>query len=551
MSVSGEGGLEGRDSSAMDRSSLSSLDSWPGAAAFYLTIALLVTLSGLGSTGLVSMEGMVAYAAENMLENGDLLLPELYGELYTYKPPLVYWLAALSIGLFGPTELAVRLPGAVSTVVMGLVVLVLIGRVTKPRLGLFAALAATTGLLWNQKVNLGEFDTVLASLVGIAVAAACYNLAAERAKPSTWIWLLAYLALAAAFLAKGMLALMAFGPGLLGAAIFSRQTRQLTRRGHLAGVALFAVLIGAYLALLWSSVGSAAFDQPLDEARKRGLEWTLETVSRTFTKPLVILAAFVPWSLCWFWSSPGSSWRVAPAGPEERLQRAAWAFLVGGTLVFMAVPTDESRYYLPLSVAAGIVSAHALERLAQPTKRASRFFHGLGLVFAILVMTLALGPTFSAPSRVLLLVVGITSFAVVEWLHRDRPRYRIAYVLLVGALCSWTAENWAFRPHRARFRVLESAAKSLDAHLPEGATVWAFGVADVVGKSSSLYFYLDRPVRTFHPGGPLPAVGSFVVLSARELRSIEEASPAEARRLELIHRVHDPWRLFLLYRVGA
>ena len=527
----------------------SSRTAWRRALIVYLLVAFFLTVPGLGSTGLVRMEGMLAYVAETMLETGEFLVPELYGEIYTYKPPLVYWLVALSIKLLGLNEWTVRLPGVAASLIMGLTVLALIGRVSKPRVGLVAALAATTGMVWNQNVKLGEFDVVVAASVGIAIAAACYNLAAGTSRSSSWIWLLAYLALAAGCLAKGMPAIMAFGPGLLVAAILTRQTRQLWSRGHLVSAGLFVAIIGAYLALVWTTAGPAAFEQPLAEAQRRGFEWTLDTLGRSFAKPLIIMVAFLPWSLAVPWGLTESKSQGPPDETSTRLLKSASAFLTVGILVFMAVPTHETRYYLPLSVAAAIVSVLGLERLAEPSPSAARFFQAVGLFFGLLVLTLAFAPGFAAGGRVVVAIVAVSTLAVVQFLGFHRPRHRVAYILFAAALCGWAANAWVLRPYRARFRVLSSVAQVVDAELPPHATVWALGEADVVGKSSSLYYYLDHPVMTFHLGSPLPPAGSWVVLTARELRVLEGLSPAGAARLQLVRRVHHPWRLFLLLRV--
>src|SRR5262249_58284458 len=45
----------------------------------------------------------------NMLQDGDWILPHHQGKAYNDKPPLTYWLVALSYRLFGVHEWAARL----------------------------------------------------------------------------------------------------------------------------------------------------------------------------------------------------------------------------------------------------------------------------------------------------------------------------------------------------------------------------------------------------------------------------------------------------------
>ena len=85
---------------------------------------------------------------------------------------------------------------------------------------------------------MAEFDISLTAGVGVAVAAACYNLAASR--PRWSIWLLGYVALAVGFLTKGVPALAVFAPGLLVAAWAAGRFRRLLGWRHLSAAALFA-----------------------------------------------------------------------------------------------------------------------------------------------------------------------------------------------------------------------------------------------------------------------------------------------------------------------
>lgn len=80
-----------------------------------LSAALVVLTFGLGEYGLYEPhEGHFAGVAREMVLRGDWITPTLNGAPYLNKPPLLYWLGAVSIQLFGLSEFAARLPLAVS-----------------------------------------------------------------------------------------------------------------------------------------------------------------------------------------------------------------------------------------------------------------------------------------------------------------------------------------------------------------------------------------------------------------------------------------------------
>ena len=110
-------------------------------------------------------------------------------------------------------------------------------------------------------------------------------------------------------------------------------------------------------------------------------------------------------------------------------------------------------------------------------------------------------------------------------------------------------DTWLVRPRRAATRDLSPVARTLEGALPPQAVVWTLGRADDVGKNASLFYYLERSVRTFGVDR-LPETGSFLVLTARDLARLSRVSPAAAARLRLIRAVDHPRGRFLLYRVS-
>lgn len=519
---------------------------WTSWLAAYLVLASLIALPGLGSTGLVMMEGMVADTSDTMLETGELLTPRLYGELFTYKPPLAYWTAGLSTWLFGRSEWSLRLPSALAGILMGLVLMVTVGRVTRPPVGLLAGLASLSGLLFLQKLKIAEFDAQLAAAVGIAIALACFELARQQSSHSTLIWAACYAALACAFLVKGMPALMAFSPGLLLATLFAGRLGRLVSTDHLIGLTLFGMIAVGYLVLAWQAVGPEMLEQPLEEARARGFEWTSQNLTRTLLKPALICIAFLPWSLAWFWRS-GRPARTSTA--TDAMLRAAWGFLIGGSLAFVLVPTLENRYFLPLCASGAIVSAISLAAQSRPARSAIVSATAVASLFAGGALIISFIPEYPLPGRVIVGVAGLAALVVVYRLSTPRRKYRVVALMIIAALSAWIVETWALRPRRAQSRDLRTVASSLAEELPSATTVWTLGPAGDVGSNASLYYYLERPVRAFRSASELPQPGAYVVLSASDINRLTSVEPTIANRLRLVRRVDHSRRMFLLYRV--
>lgn len=519
------------------------LDSALGASTVFAVLAMALSLPGLGSHGLVRMEGQVVATASEMLATGDYFVPRVYGDLFTYKPPFLYWLVAAALELTGSgAEWVIRLPIALSGLAMGLATLLFVGRVEGYRVGLVAAVAALTGALFSQKLRIAEFDAVLAALVGIAAVAACYALARER---SGWAWWLCYPALAAALLTKGIPALMLFAPGLLLAALVTGRWRALLGWRHLLGAAIFLLLVLGYVWAAHRAAGWEAFRQPFEEATQRGGAWSLESLGTTLGKPIFIWSYFLPWSLALFWAWPGRD----GDGSSGRLRAAAWSFLIAGSVAWMLVPTHESRYYLPMAVPLGIVSAVGLARMERSRDRLARLlpasFAGL-VALPTLVFALApASPVESIADRALLLGFGLAALALAVAVVTGRvERAHPTAALLLAAFCLWGAETLLFGPERSAHRDQRPAVAVFSPHLGSDEVIWIPWSAGQTGNYAALLYYLGRPVRTFPDDGAPPG-GAVCLLEDFHLETLVALPP-----LEPIVRGSGTRESYALYRVG-
>lgn len=198
---------------------------WPVhrlAAGFVSAMCALLLLFRLGDSLLWDVdECRNARCTAEMLDRGDLVVPTFNGELRTHKPILLYWLTMSSVGVFGQTEFAMRLPSALcglgtvccvwfvarmlfSTAVAWLSALML----SSALLFVMASRAATPDapLIFCQTLGLTFFVRAFLPYFRRGVAFTGGGGASESPRPGSW--LLMYLALGLAMLAKGPVGLV-------------------------------------------------------------------------------------------------------------------------------------------------------------------------------------------------------------------------------------------------------------------------------------------------------------------------------------------------------
>lgn len=182
-------------------------------------------LVGLGSFGILdNNEGLYADISREMLVSRNWrcwIIPHLNGLPYMEKPPLLYWLTALSFAIFGVSEWSSRLVPALSSLAC-VAMLLQFGRVVgQPRAGRLAALMFASSIGVTVMSRLLMFDMLLTALLTAALMCAYRHLHDGKVK-----WLRqAYAWLALASLTKGPVALILFGLVALGFMLVSRRLR--------------------------------------------------------------------------------------------------------------------------------------------------------------------------------------------------------------------------------------------------------------------------------------------------------------------------------------
>ncbi len=311
-------------------------------------------------------EGRYAEIAREMVATGDWVTPRLDGLKYFEKPPLQYWLTAMSFVTFGVNEWAARLPPALGIALALLAIGYAGTRIASPAVGAYATLAFG-GMLWPIGIaHIVTLDALLTAWLGAALAAfliaqcGVENPNAER----RWM-LLAWAAIAGATLVKGPVAVVIPGGAL---ALYSLLTRDFTvwRRLHLvAGLAVLLVLSAPwFIAVSLKNPEFARFffiHEHLDrfltsEHRRTGALW--------YFVPL-LLVGLIPWTGV-FLSTAWRTWRDAPrASNGFSWPRFCLAWIVFVFCFFSVSGSKLPSYILPLFPAAALLIGWQLERLPQ------------------------------------------------------------------------------------------------------------------------------------------------------------------------------------------
>ena len=195
-------------------------------------------------------EGLYATIALEMARDGDWVMPHANGLPYLEKPPLYFWLTALTFRLLGPSEWTTRLWSALA--VLGTVLLTWrIGRrLYGEGAGLLAGIVMATVVGNALYVRKASADQLFVFCLTLAIYGFLRD--AERADRGGRRFLLFYFGIALSVLAKGFIGLFPLLIVGLGLALVRRLS---WRDLNLArGAALVLVVAGPWHALVaWRS----------------------------------------------------------------------------------------------------------------------------------------------------------------------------------------------------------------------------------------------------------------------------------------------------------
>jgi 4-amino-4-deoxy-L-arabinose transferase-like glycosyltransferase len=372
----------------------------PGRLVILLSIwAALLIFPALGLRHLwLPDEGRYAEVAREMVASHDWLSPQVNFQPHFTKPPLTYWLIALSLRTLGTNALAARLPSALALLATVLVIFFLAQELGLPRpaagaaalMFLLAPLPFIAGNIITTDIFLNLFETLAIWLFWRA-----FRL--KRAgRPAL---LAAYAALGLAFMTKGPVGILVPFLALAGYCIYRREWCILRESLSGWGLGLFALVAFPWFGLMvWKHHNLLSYFLGNEVAGR--VFTTVHHRNNTFLMyPLVLLAGFLPWTWYLFAAiKEAYPWTRLKAREVESADAFLLSWLILPLVFFCLVRSRLPLYVLNLFAPLAILTAGHFFAAAGSVEKAWRRFMPIAVAASLVLMAVDIGAAF-VPSR--------------------------------------------------------------------------------------------------------------------------------------------------------
>jgi 4-amino-4-deoxy-L-arabinose transferase-like glycosyltransferase len=413
-------------------------------------IAGLIFFFHLGAYGFWEPdEARYGEIAREMLAMRDYIVPHLNYVAYVEKPPLLYWLTALSFRIFGISEFAARLVPAMAALLGVVATFIFTDRALGRRRALMATAILATAPLYAVMAQVLTTDTLLSALTTIAIFAFYLH----YRDGGIWCWI-GYLAMGFATLTKGPVGIALPALTMLVFLWWERALRGSIRRFHaIAGALLVSAMVAPWFVAI--SIRESGF---LDfyfvgEHLRRVFDSSFSHGEPFYFYVPVILGGLLPWSLL----VPFLTWRKMAPNPARRYCVIAALVIVG---IFSAASGKLIPYIIPALAPLAVLLADGIIACAWPDEsRALRSPDSrilmesgplLGLLGAGIILAAMEAASFRTPYPMLLqpelfaiggiLVFGGAMTTIAFSARLTGAGLSLIVITLTGALC---AASWA------------------------------------------------------------------------------------------------------------
>jgi 4-amino-4-deoxy-L-arabinose transferase-like glycosyltransferase len=460
------------------------------------------------------VDAVQAQISRTMLTSGDWVTARLDGVPYLEKPPLFYWMIAISQRVFGVEDWASRIPAALAVIALCLVTAGFANWAFGRREGLLAGLCMSTciGLFLFTRILLPDATLTLFITLSLWAFLRVFDDAEEH--PRLWAALLAA-SLAGGLLLKSLIGVV-FPIGAI--LIYLALTRQLlSLRAWKRLRPLSGTIIILLIAAPWHIL-AAVRNPPIWEFTMRSMpgeyhgflwfffinEQLLRFLNLRYPRdydtvpPVLFWVLNLAWLFPWSVYLPGAfrlSYKPVDRAGKARLLALCW---IGFVMVFFTFSTTQEYYSMPIYPAMALLISSAMvldDRFVRAGTRVLTVICAIAAIIAIgILVSVRHAPTPGDISQAL----------------TSNPA---AYKLSLGHMEDLTLKSFAY----------------LRLPLAVGAVAFLIGaIGTLRTKAKSVYITVGLMMVVFFHAARLAMVDFDPYLSSRPLvRALEKSPPGE------------------------
>lgn len=291
-----------------------------------------------------------------MLANDDWLTPRINGVPYFEKPPLFYWMQAVSMFVLDSTgEFAGRLATTKLMAFMGALTYIVGRLLYGRRTGLLSALVFGTSLLTYALSRISMLDVPVSAFLTLTFT--CFLLA-QKTKYKSFYYLM-YIASALAVMSKGLIGIVIPGMVIAVWIFFTGQWKILREVKLFRGLLVFLAITAPWHIMMSKAHPEFAHFYFINEHFERFLTTEHKRIAPWWFFITIVIAGFVPWTGL----LPAALKRQPRKTPFDLLMKL-WVFL---PLIFFSLSNSKLVPYIfpifpPLAVMIGRTLSQVIDR---------------------------------------------------------------------------------------------------------------------------------------------------------------------------------------------
>jgi len=490
---------------------------------FLATFTLAVYLIGLFPETTVDSAKYAAVSRE-IYESGDFIHLKIHGEPYDQKPPLLFWLAAISFNIFGVSIFAFKLPnllftflGIYSTYRLGLLIF-------DKRTGIIAAIICSTSealFLYNMDVHT---DALLMSNIIFGI----WQLAEYIDKRKILNFILGFAGVGLAMISKGAIGLAVPVIAVAGYLIVKRDWRTMFSLKWLAGLPILAIFLYPTLKGLYDQFGVDGI---------KFYFWTnnVDRIRGAYTSGgpdyffvlHTIAYIYVPWSLYAYASFVRDfrTWRGNKFSVKNFKSAYCYSVIIILALILTISSQQSPHYLLPMIPFISIITASLINDVSF-TEHYPKTYKWLLIFRNILVVLMwpmaLIMITYFFPTKSLLIwipVVVLVLLLVWSYLRLKTKIQKLIIPLLITIIALSFVANTNYMPPALKYHGPIQASYLYNKIAPDNSVLYTYDYPQF-----ETYFYpknVSGLVYKEHLGDVLSAGSCWFITSETGLNEIK------------------------------